>query len=353
MIDLNNLEEIKKLDPKDVYGSTELFVNQCQQMFDTYAGVDFYDPKINPGFKEARNIVICGMGGSAYGGHIVNSLFYDTVTVPISVVSDYHLPGFVDENSLVLLTSYSGSTEEVLSCAKEAQAKGAKITGFSSGGNLETLFKQEKLGPGFSFNPTNNPSAQPRLGTGYIVLGTILLLRTLSIIDISKEEIQNGIGEVRKNQETIKHHAMKIAKKLQGYIPVTFAAEHLIGNAHIMRNQFNETAKSFSAFEDLPELNHHLMEGLQNPKDKELYFLFLESSLYSDILKKRISLTKDVISKNNIEYTSFDALGTTKFSQMLCVLSFGGFTTVYLALLYGLDPSLIPWVDYFKEKMKE
>jgi len=120
-----------------------------------------------------------------------------------------------------------------------------------------------------------------------------------------------------------------------------------------MRNQFNETAKTFSAFEDIPELNHHLMEGLKYPENNKLAVLFLKSNLYENIYQKRIALTDDVIKKNNIKSLYFEPSGTTELSQVLTTLVFGGYVTLYLAFLYNLDPSLIPWVDYFKDQLKK
>ncbi|MBI2421114.1 MAG: hypothetical protein HYV38_03455 [Candidatus Levybacteria bacterium] len=245
--------------------------------------------------------------------------------------------------------SYSGSTEEVLACVEEAKKRNAKITSFSSGGKLGKILKEKY--PGFTFNPKNNPSGQPRLGTGYILMGTLILLNQLGVISISKEEFQKAIVEVRNSQDDIKAKSQELAKNLQSFIPLLFAAQHLVGNAHIMRNQLNETSKSISLFEDIPELNHHLMEGLKYPKDKKLKILFLESNLYSPIHSKRIKLTQDVVSKNQIEFISFQPQGSTKLSQVLNTLSFGGYLTLYLGLLYGQDPSLIPWVDYFKEQL--
>src|SRR5258706_11460675 len=135
------------------------------------------------------------------------------------------------------------------------------------------------------------------------------------------------------------------------YIPVIFAADFLVGNAHIMRNQFNETSKSFSAFSDIPELNHHLMEGFKNPTDKKIITLTLDSSFYTNIIKKRVKLTQDVVAKNHVDALIYEAVGESKLSQVFNVLAFGGYITVYLAFLYGLDPSLIPWVDYFKQEL--
>lgn len=343
MADLNNLSDIKKLDPKDVFGSSKLLDKQCEQIWNDVKNLNL--PVAN-----IKNIVICGMGGSSYGGHVTLSMFKDKLNVPLVVQNGYDLPAFADSSTLVVLTSYSGNTEETLSCANEAKNKGSKTIVLTSGGKLADFIKDNTM-QGIVFEPVNNPSGQPRLGTGYIVLGTIAILNKLGIIEIKESEVTDAIDHLRNAQENIMREAKKLAQEIEGRIPLIFASLFLEGNAHIIRNQLNETAKSFSAFEDIPELNHHLMEGLKNPKGRKLVCLFLDSEFYPQIIKKRITLTKDVVNKNGVKPLEYKAKGETKLSQMLEILSLGGFLSFYLAVLYDQDPSVIPWVDYFKEQL--
>lgn len=343
MIDLNNLEEIKRLDPKNVYDSTEMLADQCEQIWNDSKSLNFPAE-----YKNVQNIIVCGMGGSAYGGHVAPSLFKNELNVPLVINNDYDLPKFANKNSLIILTSYSGSTEESLSCAQQALKLGAKVTGLTSGGKLKEILNGK---PALVFDPKFNPSGQPRLGTGYIVLGTLSILNTLRFINLPDEEVKSSIELLKSHQDKIKKSAQDLARNLMNKIPVIFSGGFFEGNAHIIRNQFNETSKNFSAFSVLPELNHHLMEGLQNPKNHKLSVLFIDSNLYPKIIQKRIKLTKEVVSKNDVPYFEYEAMGDSKLSQSLNVLSFGGYLTLYLALLYGLDPSLIPWVDFFKENL--
>jgi glucose/mannose-6-phosphate isomerase len=349
MIDLNDITAIQQLDPKKVFESTGMLSSQIRQIVDEYWDVEIFSETYKDSHIE--NVVICGMGGSAYGGHIANALFHTSKKMPIEVNSTYELPGYVNEKTLVLLVSYSGNTEEVLSCADAAKERNAKIAGFSTAGELGEILR--KSYPGFTFHAKYNPSGQPRLGTGYVVFGTIYFLSKIGAINVSKDEILQALDEFESSGESIKQHAQKVAHELVDRIPVILASGFLDGNAHIMRNQFNETSKSFSAFSDIPELNHHLMEGLKNPKDKVLTALILESDLYSEIVKKRVALTKTVIEKNEVPLVTFKPSGSTKLTQVMQTLSFGGYVTVYLGLLYGLDPSLIPWVDFFKDELKK
>lgn len=345
MTDLNNLDEIKKIDPKNVFGSTEMLADQCGQVWEDAKKLNF--PK-DPGIK---NIVFSGMGGSSYGAHVIKSLFSDVLKVPVYVVNDYHLPAFADSSTLVFLTSYSGTTEETLSCAKDALERGCKIAGLTSGGELGEILKSNNC-PHFIFESKHNPSGQPRLGTGYIVLGTIAMFNKLGLLEISDDEVKEAISQLKTGMEDIKSEAQKLAVLFKDKIPFIISAEFLEGNSHILRNQLNETAKSFSDFEALPELNHHLMEGLKYPT-KDITMLFVNSPLFSDKLQKRVELTKDVVQKNGLTVQEYKAKGNSKIAQVLNVLSFGGFLSLYLALLYNEDPSLIPWVDYFKEQLKK
>ncbi len=342
--DLDNPEIRQKMDPNNVYGSTGTLSGQCKQIWEEAKKINFQ------GFADINSVIVCGMGGSAYGGYVVSSLFSDKLAVPLLTLNDYHLPAWVNEKTLVIASSYSGTTEESLSCIQEAIDKKAQITGLTGGGKLAEILNTNKI-PALIFNPSLNPSKQPRLGTGYMILGMIAILVRLGFLSVSDEEVQSAISELEAAQEEIKSQARNIASKLEGAIPVIFAAEFLDGNSHIIRNQLNETAKSFAAFSPLPELNHHLMEGLKNPSDKKLCILFIDSDLYSDKLQKRVAITKDVVEKNNIPQVNYQPKGSSKLSQMLNVLSFGGYVSLYLAFLYDQDPSVIPWVDYFKAQI--
>lgn len=347
MTNLDNLDEIKKLDPKDVLGSTKLLVAQCEQVINDFKSFELPDD-----YKTVKNIVFSGMGGSALGAQVVMHLYKDKLTLPFYINNDYSLPHFADKDTLVILSSYSGTTEETLASANEAIKRGCKILAITTGGELESLLKSKNL-PVFKFEPRNNPCGQPRLGTGYSVFGTIMLLYKVGVLNIEENELINSLKPSKQYEDMIIKEAKSLSAKLTNTIPVIFAAEHLVGTAHVLRNQLNETSKNFSAYSPLPELNHHLMEGLKNPENKNLIVFFLESDLYSDKLKKRIDLTKDVVEKNNIPFVSYKTGSPDKLGQAIEVLSLGGFLTFYLSMLYDQDPSLIPWVDYFKEQLKK
>lgn len=347
MIDLNNKTAIAQIDKNNVYSSVQQLPDQCKQTWEEVKKIEFPQD-----YKNIQNIVLCGMGGSAYAAYFIKSLFGDSLPVPFELVNGDTLPKYINENTLVMLSSYSGSTAETLSCAQQALLKKAKIMAVCAGSKLAEFLKTNNI-PAYIFNPLHNPANQPRLGQGYMILGHIGMLTKIGLINLTDEDALNAISFLKEKDSLIEETAKKISQEFIEKIPVIVGAEHLSGDAHTMRNQFNETAKSFCAYSLIPELNHHLMEGLLFPKERILKFLFLNSSLYSNIIKKRFELTKDVVSKNNIEITNVEMLGDTPFTQALYGLSLGGYLTFYLGIIYQQDPSAIPWVDYFKEKLSK
>jgi len=147
--------------------------------------------------------------------------------------------------------------------------------------------------------------------------------------------------------------AKKIAVELKNKFPILVASEHLSGVSYAFKNQLNETSKTFCAMFELPEMNHHLMEGLRNPAHMKgfLRFILFESELYSDRIKKRYTVTADVLDKNEVESLVYRATCETRLEQVFEVLALGSWVQFYLAMLYEIDPAGVPWVDYFKKKL--
>lgn len=357
MINLDNSEEIKKTQGGDaVLTSVDSLIKQLTQSFTEASSVVFPEE-----YKNVRNVVVCGMGGSRFPGLILNFLFKDNISVPYTVNDDYILPGYVNKDTLVILSSYSGTTEEVIHCAQEAVKRGAKVTGVTSGGEVKNMLESLKA-PAYYFNPVHNPSGQPRIGFGYLVGGHLGLLKALSFITVTSDEINSALTDTEQIVESFKisvatkdNPAKQISAKIYGRYPYYIVSEFLTGVGNAIGNQTNETAKSISSFRVIPELNHHLMEGLKFPTEhnKMALFVFFYSTLYSEQIKKRFAITKDVVEQNGIETLWYELKGKTKVEQSFELMGLGGYITMYLAALYEQDPTIIPYVDYFKKKLKE
>lgn len=312
-------------------------------------------------FKKINKIVLSGMGGSRFPALIIKELFKTQLKVPIIINDDYNLPGFVDKNTLFIASSYSGTTEEVLENLNQALEKKARILAITSGGGLAKLAKEKKF-PAYIFNPVYNPSLQPRIGFGYSVGGLLGILIKLDFLKEKKENIKKAIDslnqltkDLKSNIPYQKNPAKRLAVEIFNKYPYFIVSEFLTGWGNAIANQTNETAKTISTFRVIPELNHHLMEGLKHPKEIKnfIIFVFFYSSLYSKPIQKRFIITKEVVEKNCLNTLWVNIEGKNKIEQTFYAMAFGGYLTMYLSVLNKEDPSVIPFVDYFKKRLKE
>jgi glucose/mannose-6-phosphate isomerase len=353
---LDSREQIKEIDTSNVLGSIEQMGSQVQQIWEIAQSLHF-----DESYRNVTNVVVAGMGGSVLGTHVIQTVFKDELKVPVTIVPDYTLPEFVNENTLVIASSYSGSTEETLAATQDAINKGAKVTGITSGGKLAELLKSNNL-PVLVFEPTFNPSNQPRMGLGYSIFGQVALFAQAGLLTVTQDQY-NAVLKVIAASHLLsgadilqeENPSKLLAFQLSTHIPVVTASQHLEGPAHVFANQLNENAKHYSEYRVIPELNHHLMEGLKFPLnlDGTIMFFIIESDLYMKSNQLRSKLTGEVLEQNKIEYVMHKLHSGSKLEQAFEMLVFGAYTSFYLALLHGLDPAPIPWVDWFKDQLKK
>ena len=354
MSGLDDTETIKKLDSGNMISSLEVLVSQLKAAWGESKKVQTPSE-----YKDVQNIVVSGMGGSTLGPHFIRAVF--DISLPVQIVNDYVLPSFVNKKTLVVVSSYSGTTEETVSSYEDARKKEAKIIGIASGGTLIEKLKKDGL-PFYQFDTKHNPSGQPRMGLGYSIGGILGLLTRLGFVEFSDEQmagVLDYLGKVGKSfgleAAQNENQAKKTASALVGKIPIICTGPFLAGNAHTFANQINENAKTFAAYFLLSEMNHHLLEGITKPANlkEKIKFVFLETNLYPEKIKVRIKITKEVLSKAGIGFVSYKLRAEDKVKTAFEALTLSSWVSFYLAVAYEIDPSPIPNVDYFKEQLKK
>ncbi|MFH1029774.1 MAG: SIS domain-containing protein, partial [bacterium] len=348
---LSDIEKIKKLDKQNMLSSIEMLPRQIEQVLSDFTKIRF------PRWKNISNIVVCGMGGSTLGSHIIKTAHFEELKTSMEIVNNYSLPGWTDKNTLCVISSYSGNTEEPLSCLEEAEQKTRMIFAMASGGQLGEAIKNKSIN-GYLFNPEFNPCGEPRMGLGYSLFSQIMLFKNLNIINVHEKKIDkiptilkkiiNDFGITNSNNNSAKI----IAENLRGCIPIIIASDFLQGSAHAFNNQINENAKTFAAYFAIPEINHHLMESLRFPKGKNaLKFVLIKSKFYHKKNRLRYEITEKILKNNKIKYISYECAEQDKLTQILEILALGSFAGFYMSMLNRIDPTPIPNVDYFKMEM--
>ena len=322
-----------------------LFPSQCRHADSELNGITIPRP------ENISNIIISAMGASAFGFYLCKSLYEPELKIPLILNNDYGLPGFVNENSLFIPVSYSGNTEEVLNATNKALLVTKNVLGITQKESDLGFLLQNNNKTSYFMNPKFNPSGQPRMGAGYTITA---LIKILSLLNLIPTENFNDIADnIETNIQTINSASKELAEKVHNKYILIVSAEHLSGNAHVFRNQLNESSKNIAFYSLLPELNHHLLEGLLYPANikETMTVIIIESSLYSKRIQQRLNLTKDVLNKNSILNYSINVPGISKITQAFWLLAYTGFMSYHLAGLNKVNALEIPWVNYFKKQL--
>lgn len=350
-----NRHSVAQYDSKNVLGSIEVFEKQCEEAWSATKNLAFPEA-----YAAVDRIAVFGMGGSALGADILKTFFRNELQLPIEVVNDYSIPAWVNKKTLAIVSSYSGTTEETVAVAGHILERTQNVFVVTTGGALKKFAEEHGL-PSYIFSPTHNPSKQPRMAVGYSVMGMIGACVALGFISVTDADVAGVLRSIQQMQRTLgadvpeaTNRAKQLAQQLKGKLPVFISSEFLEGAAHVFANQINENAKQFVARFPIPEMNHHLIEGLVHPADAlpELMFVFITSSFYHPRNAIRHGVTEEIVRKQQIATTIVSLTAAKPLEQLFELLLLGSYTSLYLAVLNELDPSPIPNVNYLKDQLK-
>lgn len=288
-------------------------------------------------YDKPSRVFIAGMGGSAIVSDLLN-IYLDELEV-ISV-RDYSLPNTIKKEDFIIISSYSGNTEEAISCYRNARRIGCQILIHTSGGKLEDIAKQ--AGIPIIYLPKGYP---PRSA---VVPSFFLLLRVfeeLGVVKSKKEEVDKLVSYLQKTDFSAL--SLGLSEKLMGKIPIIYSSHNYYPIAYRWKTQFNENAKvaAFSNF--FPELNHNELEGF-NLDNVHVVMLSFDDDFSR--MKKRISNTKNALTTNSVPVTELDIKGE-KLNKIFSALLLGDHVSYYLALLLEVDPYPVNVIERFKRSM--
>lgn len=351
MKSLDDQGAYQELDRSDMLGRIEELPQQCLRAWDNAMSLDL--PSHYP--RRVQGVVILGMGGSAIGGELVRTLVEGQSRVPIWVNRGYDLPAFVNEDTLVIGSSYSGNTEETLSAFGSAKKRGSLLVAITTGGKL----KQEAERAATPVL-TIDYRAQPRAALAHSFISLMSVLWKLGLIPDPTAQISEAVQAMEALRDKIgpqaptrSNPAKALAEEARDRLMVIYGAEHLAQVAHRWKTQVNENGKAWSAFDEMSELNHNAVEGYSHPVDlgKRIMVVFLQSSLNHPRLLRRFEVTGRILEQRQIAHRVVWAGGESLLAQVLTGILFGDYVSYYLAMLYGLDPTPVETISYLKEEL--
>jgi len=338
----------------DRSGFKKVLVDFHKQIKDSW---DLYEKsKIKIDNKPIQNILYVGMGGSAIAGNLMCDVFFDSLKVPIEVVQSYFIPGFCDASTLVILSSYSGESEETLHAAELVAETDAQVVVTTSGGRMEELAKKKKWN--LIKLPEGYPASQ---ALGYLFFPIYHLFGQLEMMSDYKKILKDLALFAREtaNRNDISarptHNlANELAQAIHNKLPVIYStAPYLKTVSQRWQNRFTENSKSLAFSNVIPEMNHNEIVGweVELPAIRDFIVIFIENEDLHPRMKKRIELTKALIKRRGVEVVDIYASGKTTMEKVFSLVILGDWVSYYLGLSYGKDPLEVDNIDYLKQEM--
>lgn len=347
-----SLKTIKRTDKSDMLGLLLDFPQQCTAALDIAEKAKILFER-----RDFKAVIFAGLGGSAIGADLVRTYLYFESKIPLSVFREYELPGYVDGQTLVFLSSYSGNTEETLSAYREAQNKGACIIAVSSGGRLKEAALKDNIT--FIEIPGGLP---PRCALGYLSIIPLCILSKLGLIKDTKQSVRQTVKVLEELRNTNlnprigqKDNIAKfVASKLRNKFTVIYSSSvHFDVCATRFRGQLAENAKALASSHVFPEMNHNEIVGWQNPKKLFKNFavvILRDKGMYARVAK-RMDITRDIIKKEDAGLIEIFSRGQDLLSRIFSLIYIGDFVSYYLAILYGIDPTPVDRITYLKNQL--
>lgn len=304
--------------------------------------------KLNPPRGTVSNVFITGLGGSGIGGTIISELAFPECKVPVQVSKGYFVPAYVNSTSLVIVSSYSGNTEETLACMRKAHDAGAMICCVTSGGAVEEFARDNNLD--YILIPGGMP---PRSCLGYSLTQLVFIFVHYGLI--SKDHILH-LGNAKQlldsKQSEIAEQAKTIANFLFGKIPVIYSTTLFEGVAVRFRQQLNENAKVLCWHHVIPEMNHNELVGWAGGNEEYAVVVFRDPSEF-ERNNYRIQLNKEIITRYTPHYMEINAEGNSYIEKALYLIHIGDWVSVELAALRGVDPVEVNVINFLKGELSK
>ena len=336
---LDDANKIKNLDPS---GMLKLVEDQPQQIKEAL--------KLSPAIdKKPEKIVVCGVGGSAIGGEILSVWARDKCKIPIQVNRGYTLPSFVDKKTLLICVSYSGETEETISCFKQGVKIGCQIVSISSGGTLSRLSRKNNC-----LHISIPSGIPPRAAIFYTTVPQLMLVQNLGLARCIKEikesvELLEEARDILPSSPTDKNPAKQLAIKINHSIPCIFGAGISVPAAKRWRTQFNENSKIIAREDELPEENHNDIVGwFGDDKTKDFVAILLRDKKEHKRIKLRFEFLKDLLNEKAKYVAEVWCKGKSDLAKIFYWIHFGDFVSLYLAFLRNVDPTPVSVIQELK-----
>jgi glucose/mannose-6-phosphate isomerase len=300
-------------------------------------------------FQNIDHIVFAGMGGSGAIGDLFSSILSKS-DIHVSLIKGYLLPKTVDKNTLVIITSVSGNTDETLTVLNSAKKINCNVIAFSSGGKMEQFCKNNQIT--FRKIPKFHSPRTSLINFTYTILKILN-----SILPIEEKDIIESLDELDRIKKQIDSHnlsdsnpAIDLAKWISN-IPIIYYPHGLQPVAIRFKASLQENSKTHVIIEDIIESCHNGVVAWERSSTVQPILLQGQEDYIKT--KERFEIIKKFFIKNNIEFKEINSVSGNILTKTISLMYLLDYTTIYYSVLLKIDPSPVNSINFIKKEIEK
>ncbi len=352
-VDLDDLNEIARLDSEDVLAAVERFADQCREAWEIGLAA-----RGLPSADGIDSVVVFGMGGSGVSGDVIRAFVEPRLPIPFRVIKTYGpLPEWIGRNTLVFAVSYSGSTDETVAAVEEAHARGCRAVTISSGGALSDMARE--YGLAHVRIPTG---LQPRASLGYLTLPILAVLVQIGLVPDMQADVDEAVevlsdiaSRCHRKRGRDENPAKQLAGWLHGRVPVVYGATGAGATAaYRFKCDLNEYGKTPAFWHELPELDHNEIVGWNQLADitrEHFVVILLRDPGDHERVQIRFEITRSLIEDKVAEVIELSAEGDSVVARLLSLILITQLAAIYVGLSYEIDPGPVEVIQKLKAEL--
>jgi glucose/mannose-6-phosphate isomerase len=343
---LDDLDALGRVDRHDTRKVLTEFPEQCRRAVRLRPS-----PPVTVGRPGV--VVMVGMGGSAAGADLLAACAADTLDVPVLVHRGYGLPAAATRDALVIASSYSGDTAEVMSAVEVALGRGAPVIVITSGGALAALAAARGLS-----RVTLPQGLMPRMAFGYLVFPALTVLAACGAAIAPADDVEEALqvvtaaaADLRPEVATDKNEAKRLALAIGRRLPVVYGGPFTGTAAYRWKTDLEENAKRLALAGALPEMNHNEIEVWGGLAARELHAVLLREDGESPEIARRFTLVRELLTPTAGGVSEAWARGRGRLARLVSLVYLGQWVSYYAAMLSETDPWPVPILTEVKRRL--
>jgi glucose/mannose-6-phosphate isomerase len=332
------LNDLLKIDTKQMFKTYDDWPNIARESFEEkFKKIDI---------KDIDHIVFAGMGGSGSIGDTIEAIL-SKKNIHVSLSKGYILPKTVDSKTLVIATSVSGNTAEILEIVKNVKKTDATAVGFSSGGKLEDLCRENEI-----MYQKISMIHSPRSSFTKFLFSILNILEP--ILPIKQNEVLDAISSLEQTKQKIfsenltENISLELAKFVTDPVCIYYPAG-LRASATRYKNSLQENSKIHAMIEDVIESCHNGIVAWEEKSNVKPIMIQGLDDNYRTIERWRI--LEEFFEMKDIEYKVIKSIEGNILSKITNLVYVLDYSTIYTSVLRNIDPSPVNSIDFIKSRL--